>query len=75
MSPFYDNCKEKILNESEENFYYICKRCVHDEGKDDEEKACKLTTNTSPGIPPVCPFDLGFEPEWIQVDKKEYEEG
>jgi len=50
-----------------DNFYYICNLC-----ESVDEKACKLTTNTSPGIPPVCPFDLGFESDWKQVDEKEY---
>ena len=54
---------------NEDRVYYVCKKC-----KGENDSPCKLTTNDAPGIPPVCPFDLGFEPDWKQVEEKEYNE-
>ena len=54
---------------NEEKVYYICEQC---EGENDAP--CKLTTNDTPGVPTLCPFDLGFESDWKQVEEKEYNE-
>lgn len=53
----------------EEEYYYICEAC-----KSDEESGCFLKTNTSPGLPSICPFDLGFDgAEWQMVTKESFE--
>jgi len=53
---------------SAEIYYYLCHKC----DREGEEESCKLTVDTSPGIPTECPFGLGFTAEWEQVDKKEF---
>lgn len=46
----------QALQETNETKRYVCSLCA--------DGPCTLLCEDAPGLPPVCPFDIGLESNW-----------